>query len=147
MDYLLLAQAVETAEKGLGFLERINAGGVPLISLVIAALCGLAFYWQLRRNIKQHEDALTKAEAREAAKDVATKTRLSEQETLLREMLDRDRDALEAHQASMSAIEGFSRASRDQQATCEQSNQLIREMSRRIDDLEATTRRQFRDGP
>tara|TARA_R110000824_G_scaffold49501_10_gene139040 strand:- start:654 stop:1034 length:381 start_codon:yes stop_codon:yes gene_type:complete len=37
----LLAQTVETAEKGLSLLEKINAGGVPLLSLVIAVVAGI----------------------------------------------------------------------------------------------------------
>lgn len=38
---LLLAQTMDTAEKGLSLLEKINAGGVPLLALVFAVVSGL----------------------------------------------------------------------------------------------------------
>lgn len=47
MGLELLAQTAETVDKSLGFLERINAGGVPLLALVfavIAAVVAFKFY-------------------------------------------------------------------------------------------------------
>lgn len=146
MDGLLLAQAVETAEQTLSLLERAQAGGVPLICLAIAVVCGVGFYWQLRANRQQTDDALAKAEAREAKQETDTKVRLAEQETLLREMLQRDREAQEGHAAATAAVQGFTRALQDQQRTCEAANQGIRDLSRRMDELETTVRRYFRDG-
>lgn len=94
------AQVVEVAEKGLGILERIQAGGVLLISLVVATICGAGFYWQLRENKKLTQDALKEAKDREA-------TRLKDQADLLREMIDRDREASEVASTSAKAVEGI----------------------------------------
>jgi len=110
---LMLAQSAKDASDTVGILERILNGGVPLICLCLAALFGAGFWWAIKRNHKMTEEALKKAEAREeAAKEIAEKHK-TEQEALLREMLDRDREAQEAQAATTAAVEGFTRALQD----------------------------------
>lgn len=145
MLHLLLAQSLDTADKALGLLERIQAGGGLLICLVVATICGLGFYWQLKTNSNLHKAAsnkgeadLAKAEAREAAKAAETKSRLSEQEVFLREMLDRERETQEGHQAAMQAVEGYTRAMKDSQREIEQSNRLVGTLVRKTEALETT---------
>ena len=41
LDLSLLAQSSETVKETISILERINAGGVPLLSLVFAVVAGL----------------------------------------------------------------------------------------------------------
>ncbi len=114
-------------------LERILEGGVPLICLCIAVVCGVAFYWQLKRNNKLAEDALNKAEKREEAAKNAAAERMAEQEALLREMLERDREAQEAQSAATAAVEGFTRALQDH-------NRIQNEMLDRLKDIERAVR-------
>jgi CHASE3 domain sensor protein len=141
MDLLLLAQSMEAAEKGLSLIERLQAGGVPLISLVIAVVCGLAFYWQLRRNIKAGEERVADRDAHlEEVKDRA-KAQLTEQESLLREMLAHSQQSQEAQLASVQVVEGFAAAMRDSMKVCESTNRLVTELDARIKDLESTVRR------
>lgn len=42
--WMPLSQTAEIAEKSLGYLERINAGGVPLLSLVFALIAAVVAY-------------------------------------------------------------------------------------------------------
>lgn len=124
--YLFFAQEpdLDKVEQGLGLLERIQAGGVPLIALIVAVACGAFAYWQLRRNNELQAARVAEAEAREKAQkaeakareeaqEAATKIRLAEQESLLREMLDRDREAQEGTLAMAKALEGLTAASQD----------------------------------
>jgi hypothetical protein len=149
MDYILiLAQegaALEAADKGLSLLERAQAGGVPLISLCIAVICGLAFYWQLKQNKALNEDALKKSEQREKDKDAATKIRLGEQETLLREMLDRDRESQEAQLAAVQAVQGFTHVHTELRSEIASLRRAIEALQTSSRDVEETLRRRFRD--
>ena len=106
--YLLLAQdsTVETAGKTVTVLERLIAGGVPLICLGVAVIFGLACFYLYRQNQRLQRDQLKReadvqkerlererdAQAERAAleKDYREKV-----EALLREMLDRGEDAQE----------------------------------------------------
>lgn len=151
LSFLLLAQGVETVEQGLSVLEKINAGGVPLICLVIAALCGLAFYWQLKANKTLNEEALAEAKSRETAEADKTTARLAEQESFLREMLTRDKEGTEATSAAIQTIEGYAAALKEQQlafetmrAAFDQGARDIRDLRDRIGVLEDAIRR-FRD--
>ncbi len=138
MDMLVIAQGVETAEKGLSLLQKINAGGVPLICLVVAALCGVAFYWQLKANNKMQKDALSKAEEREDKAATAGQKRLEENESLLREMLDRDKEAQETHSATAQAIQNVTTALQDQKRACDETNQLLQSHTRLIEESNRT---------
>ena len=154
--FILLAQegaALEAADKGLTLIERAQAGGVPLISLIVAVVCGAAFYWQLRRNNKQSEEALEKAEKRERDKDAETKVRLSEQEGFLREMLDRDRESQEAQLAAVQAVQGMTHAIQDLKSAIDglkrrsdESSSRLKDLDTRIKDIDDSLRRRFRDG-
>lgn len=136
MQLLLLAQGLEAAGGVLSLLERIQAGGILLLSLVIATICGIAFYKQLKANKELQISAVDKAEAREKAKDEETKTRLTEQEVFLREMLDRERETQEGHVATTQAVEGYTRAMRDAQREAEQTNKLVGTLIRKVESLE-----------
>lgn len=100
-DFLLLAQGLETAEKGLSLLERVQAGGVPLISLCIAAACGAFAFVMLRRN-------QTLSEQFRISQKADADASLTQQKELMREMLARDREALDAQHAVTKALEGLS---------------------------------------
>lgn len=141
MGYLFLAQEqLDKAAQGLSLLERLQAGGVPLICLVLAVVLGAFAFWQLRRNnafqarqllaaeareVKAKEDA----DAREKAAAEAGKTRMVEQEGLLREMLDRDREAQEGQLAMAKALEGYTASHLD-------NRRMLEEILRRLTDLE-----------
>jgi len=131
---------MEAAEKGLSLLERIQAGGIPLLSMVIAVICGLAFYWQLRRNNKMSEDALAEAKTRETSAETKTKDRLKGQEDLLREMLSRDREAQEAQLAAIQAVEGFTHAIKEQQSSFESMNRTLNELLSQMRDVKTGMR-------
>jgi peptidoglycan hydrolase CwlO-like protein len=127
---LLLAQdPLTSAAQGLSLLEKIQAGGVPLICLVLSCVFGYAFYKQLRQNTDTSKAHLE--EVRENGK-----SSLSRQEALMREMLERDRQAQETIGAVVTTVSGFTSAIRDQQASCEQTNALVRDLSERIKELE-----------
>lgn len=104
---LLLAQ---DSEKGVALIERILAGGVPLICLVIAAICGYAFYKTLVKNNTLETGFREKVEA------------------LLREMLDRDKESQEAVSAAVQAVEAF-------QAALAASQREVAEMARKLEEL------------
>lgn len=119
----VIAQAADaaTVSNTVSLLERILQGGVPLICLCVAVLCGAGFYWQLKRNTKQSEDAVQKAEA-------ATRERVAETSALLREMLERDREAQEAQSAATAAVEGFTRALQEHTRVEEESRRTLQEL-------------------
>ena len=119
---LLLAQD-ETATQTIGWLERILAGGVPLICLVIAAICGYAFYRQLTRNNTLETDFRGKVEA------------------LLREMLAGYKESQEAVAAAVQAVEAFQSALTEQQKACEEASRQIEALGRKVDRLEESIRR------
>jgi methyl-accepting chemotaxis protein len=140
---LLLAQdtALETAEKGLSLLEKINAGGVPLICLVISVLCGFAFYWQLKSNKALNETALSKAEDREATFETNYGKRRDEMDKLYREMMDRDRDAQEATTAMATALEGVTASIKDETRQIESLDRSVKAIENRLEELERAVRR------
>lgn len=127
------AQHVEAAHKTVSLLEKINAGGVPLICLTIATVCGIGFYWQLKRNVKQHEDHLSEVKTSGAAQ-------LVQQGELLREMLDRDREGQEAHNASTRAIEGVTDALKELRLQVMEQTQRCSEQLSKFDGLSAHVR-------
>ncbi len=132
MHVMLLAQVVETAEKTVGVLERIQAGGALLITLCFLAVVGFVCWWVLRRNAalerqnavteREWREAVAKAEGeyREAIKKDAN-ARREETVALMREMLVRDKELTDVTGASARAIEGF--------------NAVIKEQNRLIDDM------------
>ena len=119
---LLLAQD-ETATQTIGWLERILAGGVPLICLVIAAICGYAFYRQLTRNNTLETGFREKVEA------------------LLREMLAGYKESQEAVAAAVQAVEAFQAALSDQQKACENVARETEALGRKVERLEESIRR------
>ena len=119
---LLLAQTIESAETGVSVIERVLAGGVPLICLVIAAICGIMFYRQLARNNAVETNFREKIEA------------------LLREMLVRDRESQEAVSAAVRAVEAFQVALGEQQKACEEAARKVEELSRKVVHLEDAIR-------
>jgi len=109
---LLLAQdnlTVEAAEKGVDILQTIVQGGAALILAVVSVILGYV-QWRSRDT-----NTLLEREFREKV------------EGLLREMLDRDREASETVGATIKAMEGFTR-----------SNE---ELARRVERLEQTIER------
>ncbi len=138
MDLLLLAQSVEKAEKGVGLLQTILAGGVPLICLCVAVLMGGFALYQMRRN-----NTLEREYRETVQLDAAA--RLAGTEKLLREQIDRDREANEIVTATIQAVEGFSHSLKEQQASCEATKRVCEEMVTQMRNLEETVRR-FRDG-
>jgi len=121
----LIAQAADAATKAaegtVPVLERILAGGVPLICLSLAVVFGVVAVWLFRRNHQLSEAAVTRE------KELANE-RVSEQGALLREMLERDREAQEAQQAATTAVESFTTAIQD-------LREEVKEMRREIRDL------------
>ena len=97
-------------------------------------MCGVAFVWQLRQNKEQ-----TKAHM-DDVKDAAKQER-DRQEKLMREMLDRDRQAMDAVNAVTATISSMQNAIEDHGATCQQSNDMIRGMQQQVRDLESEVRR------
>lgn len=135
---LLLAQEGMTAEAAhnwVGVLQAILKGGVPLICLAVACVIGWAYWKQLKRNNALEKDFRDKMEA-------DARERLAATEALLREMLDRDREANEAQQAATRAVEGFTLALKDHAQAEEAHGQKLYEIIDRLKDLE----RRFRDG-
>jgi hypothetical protein len=124
MDFLLLAQdkAVDTAAKTIPLLERVIAGGVPLICLAVAVLCGILAFWQMRKNnaleksyredIEKQGDKRLVAEKsyREdigkqgEARLEAERSYRQDVERLLREMIERGEDSQEALQTNTNAV-------------------------------------------
>ena len=109
---ILLAQS---AAEGIGLLQTIIQGGAALILAVVAVIVGKFAYGQLRRNNDLEHNFRKKIE--DDAKD-----RLVGSEKLLREMLDRDREAQEATTAAIQAVEGFTEVMKSQQSACELTN-------------------------
>lgn len=103
---LVLAQSAADAHQGVGLLERIAAGGVPLICLVIAAVSTVGTIYQYRRNVvleQRYSDSLAKMlleQKDEAARRLAeakaeAKTASDKVESLMREraQVERESDA------------------------------------------------------
>jgi len=156
MGFLVLAQDLEGAAKGLSLLERIQAGGVPLICLALAVVMGGFAFWQLKRNnafqarqLEAAELRETKAQdlaedrvkktregaaERERAKEESHNRRLAEQESLLREMLDRDREAQEGQLATAKALEGYTAAHMDNRRLMEEALASHKETRRMMED-------------
>ena len=122
---LMLAQS---AEQGVGLLQTIIQGGAALILAVVAVIVGKFAYDQLKRNNDLEHHFREKIEA-------DGKARLEGSEKLLREMLDRDREAQEATTAAVQAVEGFTGAMRDQQASCEAVSAKIDGLSSQVSGL------------
>ena len=85
-------------------------------------------YDQLKRNNDLEHNFREKIEA-------DGKARLQGSEQLLREMLDRDREAQEATTAAVQAVEGITGAMRDQQASCESVSTKVDTLVLKIDGL------------
>lgn len=138
---LQLAQAIEAAGEGLNYLERIQAGGVPLICLVIAVVLGTGYYLQLKRNVEQSDDQISKAEQREQDALEATTKRLAEQETMMREMLTRDLESQEAQLAAVQAVKGFTHQIKELQTSNEGLSRIVENLAKKISELEERIRR------
>jgi|CXWL01.1.fsa_nt_gi hypothetical protein len=131
--YLLLAQdPVEAADKAVGILERIQQGGALLVTLVMLLVTGGLAYWQLRRNAAlQEQNAKLEREWREADGKVATERR-SENMSLLREQLARDKEAQEVQAAAAEAVEGLANAVRDLTARIERLDTRVETVARDV---------------
>lgn len=127
---MMLAQAQETAEKAVGLLERINAGGVSLLSLVVATIAVVGYIFQLRRNNEIEQSW------REAGKADAEK-RLSEIKELMREMLIRDKEGTQAHGAAIQAVEGLSGTIKEHGAD---ERRMMGEIAQKVAELERSMR-------
>jgi len=142
---LPLAQTIEVAEKGLSLLERVQAGGVPLICLVMLALALIALYKVVKDNAALREAATARAEEGTKQVEVRAAERAGAEAALYREMMANDRESHETQVALKNAFEGFTVTLKDQRATCEESNRAIRVLSTRMDDL--TRSCDIRGGP
>lgn len=111
---LYLAQA---AEKSLGLIQTIVAGGPALILAVIVAILGYFSYHQLAAN------GTLERGFREKIED------------LLREMLGRDREAQEATAAAVQVVEGFTEAMKEQRIACDQTTRLVESTARALEDV------------
>ena len=127
MDACLLLLA-QSPQEGLGLLQTILSGGVPLICLAIAALCAIAFYIQLKRNNVLETDFRKKIES-------TASTELTRQEALLREMLTRDKEATETTSAAIQAVESYSHALKEQQNAFDAMKLMIESQAREIREL------------
>lgn len=126
MDSMLLAQAIETAEKGVTLLERLAQGGALLITLAFLAIVGVALWWTMRRNQKlEARNAEIEREWREAVSK-EHKDHKDEVAGLMREMLTHNKDVSEVTGASARAIEGF--------------NEVIKDLVAQVDALKDTSR-------
>jgi methyl-accepting chemotaxis protein len=125
---VVYAQDLNDVKNTIGILDKINAGGVPLICLTIAVICGVGLYWQLKRNVKQHKDHLDEVKASGAA-------RLSQQGELLREMLERDNESQEAHNASTRAIESITEVIKGLRVDIASHRQKCNEQINKFDNL------------
>ncbi|HET6496596.1 MAG TPA: hypothetical protein VFH61_14660 [Thermoleophilia bacterium] len=121
-------QTAEAAEQGLSILEKIQAGGVPLICLTVAALACYIAYMQMNANKKLHED------------------HFKTQGDLLREMLARDKEGMEAHIASTRAIQDVTTALREAKVSCDETNRRVSSQTTTIDDLKDEIRRLANEG-
>jgi len=102
MDHLLLlAQGAAQASEWVEVIQTVVRGGASLILAVVASLLGYVFYRQLRVN------SALEASFRQQIKLDADQ-RADTQRDLLREMLDRDREAQETTQTAMAAVQSMS---------------------------------------
>jgi len=102
MDHLLLlAQGAAQASEWVEVIQTVVRGGASLILAVVASLLGYVFYRQLRVN------STLEASFRQQIKLDADQ-RADTQRDLLREMLDRDREAQETTQTAMAAVQSMS---------------------------------------
>ena len=122
---LLLAQS---AQEGIGILQTIVQGGAALILACVASVLGYFAYHQLKYNNELEHSFREKIEA-------DGKLRLEGSEKLLREMLDRDREAQEATTAAVQAVEGFTAAMRDQQVSCQDVINAVNKAVLKLDRL------------
>lgn len=136
---LHLAQeaALDAAAKGVGLLERIQAGGALLITLVFLAVVGGVAWWVLRRNASlERANAALEREWREAVSR-QDKERRDENMALMREMHQRDKEATAAAAASAEAVEGLGKAVQDLVARLgkseDRAEDLLKELSSRLD--------------
>lgn len=74
----LLAQTAVEADKGLGLLKTVLAGGVPLICLVIAVAAVGAAIYQYRSNAKLEESYRSDLDARAKKAEADADKRLTE---------------------------------------------------------------------
>jgi len=150
---LLLAQTTpEAVTDWVGVLERILAGGVPLICLVGVVVIGWAYWKQLKRNNTLETSWRKQVETDAGNRLADAGQRLTDQERLMREQIGREREAQEAVTAAVQAVEGFSYTLQEQQVACDETKRVCLKMVTKLDDvavklkdLEDTLRRRFRD--
>ena len=122
--FLLLAQSTETVKAGVSILQTIIQGGAALILACVAVVLGWAYWKQLQGNNVLEKDFRTHS-------DSTSKERLQATETLLREMLDRDREANEAQRAATTAVQGFADTLKLNNATLGNILERIKDIERR----------------
>ena len=142
---LVLAQTTEAAEAGVSIVQTIINGGAALILAVAVVVIGWAYWKQLKRNNDLEKDFREKIES-DGGK------RLVDQEKLLREQIDREREAQETVAAAVQAIEGFSHklstiqtAGEATQRACEALSVKLDDVIGRLRDVESTLRRRLGD--
>lgn len=119
LSTLYLAQS---ADEGIGILNKLIAGGPALIFAALCVLLGYFAYNQLKANNELEKSFREKIEANANKHQAAS-------ETLLREMLERDREALEGTTAAVKAVETFTAALKAQRASCDEVSSLVRDMN------------------
>jgi len=112
--FLSLAQS---AKESVGLLQTIISGGPALILAVLVVILGYFAYHQLKAN---------------GALEGGFREKIEE---LLREMLGRDREALEGTNAAVQAVEGFADAMKEQRAACDRTATLVEQNNRTLANL------------
>ena len=124
--FLLLAQATpETAEKGVGLLERLIAGGVPLICLAVAAIAVIAAVWQYRKNATLEESFRTELDARAKKAETDGDKRLADAKNEARER------AVEVDKLQRERFAG----EKESDATLAQAVRVIEQNTRMLEDV------------
>lgn len=129
---LLLAQTAEAADKAIGMAERLNAGGVPVLSIVVAmlAIIGLLVVAREWRNeVKAHRKTV-EDQGKDTKKDADTN--LDQQKGLMREMLVRDKEAIAANHALATALGGQTDAIKDTNARIQDTHARVLDLERNV---------------
>ena len=125
LEILLFAQS---ANGGVELLQTVVNGGAALILAVVASVLGYFAYHQLKQNSDLERSFRQKIE-------IDANARLEGSEKLLREMLERDREAQEGISATVAIVENFTQAMKDQQLACSTVENVVREQVLKFDSL------------
>jgi hypothetical protein len=100
MWWLTLAQVPEDADKSVGLLERVIAGGVPLICLVVAVIAVIAAVLQYRKNADLEASYRADLDARAKKADADAEKRLADAKTEADKARDREMGMMKERLAS-----------------------------------------------